>query len=372
MDLDFTGERLIPNKPELRHLYQEHIIRYMFATQFTKSKTVLDAGCGTGYGTFLILANGAKKVVGVDIEKKAIEYCKSNYNEKNLEFVCDDCTKLNVDDSSFDIVVSFEVIEHLLSAESFLSEVKRILKKNGVFIVSTPNKITYPSGNPFHVTEYDKEEFLVLLKKYFLNVQILYQNYPPTIAIHDGKKIELIEQVNGNPTETCDDIALYFIAICSDKPVKDYTNTIFLFDNKTIMLEEYPVIKKRIIKLERDLRSKEQELIALKSELTQHAGIKSFDIVINELNKKNEVLRNQLDETLLKLDNLYQSFIGKNMYSLHKEILDKTYRELLRRPPDEIALNHYLPKLQNNQISKEEIRYIIMQSDEYKNLQLEM
>ena len=151
MNVKFTGERLIPNLPELTFLYQEHIVRYLFASQFVRSKVVLDAACGTGYGSSLLLDKGAKKVIGVDISKDAIDYCNQNYKKENLEFKIDDCTKLNLNNSYFDAVVSFETIEHLKEPDSFLSEIQRILKRNGMLVISTPNKLTYQGSNQFHV-----------------------------------------------------------------------------------------------------------------------------------------------------------------------------------------------------------------------------
>jgi len=173
--MEFTGERFVPGHPELDNLFQEHVIRYLFSSQFIKSKTVLDAGCGTGYGSYILAQNKAKKVVGIDNSKEAIEYCKNNYQSKNLEFKIGDCEELNFSDSSFDVVASFELIEHLKKPESFLSGVKRILKKDGIFITSTPNKLTYNTENPFHYKEYTENEFKETLKIYFSEVSIFCQ-----------------------------------------------------------------------------------------------------------------------------------------------------------------------------------------------------
>ena len=97
--MKFTGERFIPNKPELTNLYQEHIIRYRFASQFVRNKVVLDAGCGTGYGSYLLSQIGSKKVIGIDNSKRAINFCKNNFKAKNLEFKIDDCTKCHFKNS---------------------------------------------------------------------------------------------------------------------------------------------------------------------------------------------------------------------------------------------------------------------------------
>ena len=82
--MDFTGERLVPGKVDLE-LEVEHINRYIFASDLVKNKKVLDAACGTGYGTAL-LAQSAERVFGIDISKEAISYAESNYSAKNVNF----------------------------------------------------------------------------------------------------------------------------------------------------------------------------------------------------------------------------------------------------------------------------------------------
>ena len=237
---EFNLERVVPNDKKTRFLFQEHSLRYLFASQFVKSKTVLDAACGTGYGASMMLDAGAKKVVGIDNSAEAIEYCKKNYKKDNLEFKTEECEKINLD-VPFDIVVSFETIEHLKNQSRFVSEVKRLLKDDGVFIVSTPNKETYPAGNPYHFREFTESEFKSFLGKYFSNVTIFYQYYPPSMAIckpmdvMDDLKINffdvtkfkidvLNEEFNLNNTT-----GLFFIAICSNSAVENIDNKLYFF-----------------------------------------------------------------------------------------------------------------------------------------------
>ena len=162
---EFNLERVLPNDERTKFLFQEHVIRYLFASQFVTSKTVLDAACGSGYGSSILLESGAKKVVGIDNSSEAIEYCEKNYKKENLEFKKDNCEKINLD-TQFDVAISFETIEHLKNQDNFLSEIKRVLKNDGIFIVSTPNTETYPSGNPFHSKEFTESEFKQFLGKY--------------------------------------------------------------------------------------------------------------------------------------------------------------------------------------------------------------
>jgi len=179
-ELDFTGERVIPGKtPNV--LYQEHISRYTFASQFTNNKTVLDVACGTGYGDWQMLKKGnAKKIMGIDISKEAINYAIDRYKDEKISFVRADAVDLPVSDGYFDVVVSFETIEHLEEPRRFLSECKRVLKNGGLFICSSPNKKIYSPYskkplNPFHVMEFYPEQFFTLLNEYFSHVDLYGQ-----------------------------------------------------------------------------------------------------------------------------------------------------------------------------------------------------
>ena len=239
-DSEFNLERVMPNDNNTKFLFQEHSLRYLFASQFVKSKTILDAACGTGYGASMMLDAGAKKVVGIDNSAESIEYCKKNYKKDNLEFKTEDCEKINLD-ITFDIVVSFETIEHLKNQDHFLSKVKHLLKNDGMFIVSTPNKETYPSGNQFHFKEFTESEFKLFLGKYFSNVTIFYQYYPASMAI--CKPIDVMNDLKINFFNTTklkiDDldekfnlsnyVGLFFIAICSNSLIENIDNKLYLF-----------------------------------------------------------------------------------------------------------------------------------------------
>lgn len=367
--MKFTGERLIPNIPELTFLYQEHIVRYIFASQFVKSKIILDAACGTGYGSSLMSERGAKKVVGVDISKEATDYCNQHYEKENLEFKIGDCTKLNLADSHFDVIASFEAIEHIKEADSFLAEIKRVLKKNGLFIVSTPNKLTYQGTNPFHMKEYTEEEFLNLLKKYFSHVEIFYQSYPSSLAIFKPGKNDRIEEIDiPNLEIKNNDSAMYFVALCSDK-LHDYRNKLYLFNNKTLLQEEYSTLKRRINKLENELKTKSLEVFALESKLAISKSDDPKSVLSDNLEKKIVELQCLLNDANNKLNNMYYSFTNKALLTNVEEIIDKLYREILARPPDELAIKHFLPRLINNDMSEQDLRKILLESEEAKALE---
>src|SRR4051812_23591407 len=136
---EFTGERVIPGQVDV-DLLNEHMARYTFAARLARGKRVLDAGCGAGYGS-AVLAHTASFVVGADVSADAVEFARANYRLPNLAFERSSCASLPHPDGAFDLVVAFEVIEHLETWREFLLEARRMLAPNGQFIVSTPNKL---------------------------------------------------------------------------------------------------------------------------------------------------------------------------------------------------------------------------------------
>lgn len=174
--LEWTGERLLPGVGGF--VEAEHLHRYAMATQFAEDKDVLDIACGEGYGTNL-LAKGARFVAGVDIAPEVISHARRKYAAVNVEFREGSCSAIPYPEGSFDLVVSFETIEHHDQHAEMMREVKRVLRSNGLLILSSPDKRVYSRlpgyPNQFHVRELDGEEFKALLASYFRHVVILGQ-----------------------------------------------------------------------------------------------------------------------------------------------------------------------------------------------------
>jgi SAM-dependent methyltransferase len=168
-------ERIVPDD-EPPGIVALHLKRYLFAQPYCVDKIVLDAACGVGYGS-AELGRAAKHVVGVDVDESAIAYARSRYAGGNVEFEVMDVSALRLGDASFDVVVSFETIEHLADRSAFLREVTRVLRTSGTFVVSTPNvpRTTERPDNPFHRVEYSREDFERLLGERFANVEIFGQ-----------------------------------------------------------------------------------------------------------------------------------------------------------------------------------------------------
>jgi len=172
----FNGERYLPEVGG--NIELEHYHRYIIATHITKGKRVLDIASGEGYGSEII-SKTAKNVIGVDISFEAVSHAQNKYKKNNLNFVVGSCTSIPFEDSFFDVVVSFETLEHLDAQDSMLKEIKRVLCTNGVLIISTPDKDEYSNKgdytNIFHKKELSKDDFLILIGKYFLNTNLYGQ-----------------------------------------------------------------------------------------------------------------------------------------------------------------------------------------------------
>ena len=171
----------------------EHLKRYDFAKQFCVNKVVLDAACGVGYG-LNCLAEAAGEVVGVDASLEAIAYAKEHYQRGNVQFEVMDVCSLRFPHQYFDLVCSFETLEHLDNPERFIFEVKRVLKKDGIFIVSTPHvrRTTYHPKNLYHKVEFSGKDFEGLLKKYFTQVDIFGQRRLQSSAHYYLQKIDVL------------------------------------------------------------------------------------------------------------------------------------------------------------------------------------
>lgn len=174
--MDFTGERFVPEC--VREILYEHWHRYAWVRQLTRNQIVLDVACGEGYGSYF-LSKTAHSVVGVDIDEPAIGHAKERYKSDNLRFAVADALSLPFDDSTIDVVVCFETLEHLEDHQGLLDEFKRVLKPSGWLALSSPEKASYSDqadySNPFHVKELYREELETLLANNFTSYQLWAQ-----------------------------------------------------------------------------------------------------------------------------------------------------------------------------------------------------
>jgi SAM-dependent methyltransferase len=153
-----------------------HRVRYEFAAPYCRDKSVLDLACGAGYGSDL-LAGVARRVVGLDVDVGAAAHARSHYRQVGLWFTVGDAGRLPFGNASFDAVISFETIEHLAEIPQYLSEVRRVLALDGVYLVSTPRvqRTTRRPKNPHHLVEFSARDLVGLLSGYFSAIEVYGQ-----------------------------------------------------------------------------------------------------------------------------------------------------------------------------------------------------
>jgi SAM-dependent methyltransferase len=179
-ELDGYPERIVPDETPPGPL-AIHEQRYTFALPYCEGRRVLDAACGVGYGSAL-LASRAREVVALDLSEAAIEYARQRYPAPNVEFRVADLDEPGLAPDDFDVVVSFETIEHVPDRERYLRHVATTLRPDGLYVVSTPrvDETTESPANPFHYVEYSAADFEALLGRYFGSVELYGQRRPQT------------------------------------------------------------------------------------------------------------------------------------------------------------------------------------------------
>jgi ubiquinone/menaquinone biosynthesis C-methylase UbiE len=258
MSSEFTGERVIPGQVDI-DLWNEHLSRYAFAARLARRKRVLDVGCGAGYGS-AELANTAATVTGIDISADAIAYATEHYTRPNLIYQKAGAAQLPFPDASFDLVVAFEVIEHLTDWEHLIAEARRVLSPGGQFVVSTPNKAYYAetrqqSGpNPYHEHEFEYEEFKQALEQHFPHTLLFTENHADSIVfrpIADGRPPSADVRLDGEAANV--DEAHFFIAVCASQMMTGAPAFLYVPTSANVLRER----EKHIHRLEGELATKD-------------------------------------------------------------------------------------------------------------------
>jgi SAM-dependent methyltransferase len=155
----------------------EHRARYWAAAALAAGRRVLDAGCGTGYGTETLAAAGARSVSAIDVAQEAVDVTRRRLGDRfAAEVVRADLHELPFPDGAFDLVVCFEVIEHVEDQDGAIAELRRVLAPDGVLALSSPNRLVYPAGNPHHLHEYTPDELDGALRAQFAHVALHRQH----------------------------------------------------------------------------------------------------------------------------------------------------------------------------------------------------
>lgn len=220
-----------------------HFHRYFFAARHCAGKRVLDIACGSGYGTD-ILGENAESVLGVDIDGETIRKCRETYRNDRLRFVQGSVEKIPAEDAAFDVVVSFETIEHVDEQlqKQFLREIRRVLRPGGLLIISSPSRDDR-TNNRFHIHELREEEFLELLRANFRRCRLWKQKIVLGSFIHNtdttvapAELFGIRAEVDAPIVRTPPDIdSKYSIALCSDSEVPEVGDSLNLDVSGRIM-----------------------------------------------------------------------------------------------------------------------------------------
>jgi len=326
VEIPDTGERMIPRFHHEAVIYAEHIVRYLFATRFVGGKRVLDVASGVGYGADLLSSAGATEVVGLDRSPEAVGYGKKHHSRFRPTYVLGDAQSLPFQDAQFDVVVSFETIEHVSDYHRFLAEVKRALRPDGLLIVSTPNKGVYVEGNPFHTKEFTFDEFEEALAGHFRYVKTFSQDDWIASAVFSPEEMEgadkpvagqlnLFKAVAKSPSET-----LYMVSLCSEVPLPEARQQVVL----TSLYEIRHYLE--------EIHRRDAEIERLNTDLSEQvAALAERDVLLDKL----DASLAEKDAAMTQLRGAFQN-LEQQMETIQRTI---GYRllERMRRPVNRLA-----------------------------------
>lgn len=246
--LEFTGERFTPEC--VREIWYEHWHRYALVRSWASGRRVLDAACGEGYGSAL-LAQTAQSVLGLDVDPAAVAHARARYGSvANLQFGQADATRLELAAGAFDLVVSFETLEHVEAQDSLLDGLGAALADDGLLVISSPDKATYSDAagfrNEYHVRELYRDEFEALLRARFAHVRLYAQRLlfqsaiwsvdPPAL---DAPAHYATAGTDGSVESGLGYAPMYYIAVCSRRPLPALPATSWFGDRDESVYRHY-------------------------------------------------------------------------------------------------------------------------------------
>jgi len=254
--MDFTGERFVPGANG--NIDLEHMHRYMHAARVVRGKSVLDIASGEGYGS-AILARSAARVIGVDISAEAVAHAAQFYKADNLEYFVGSCAEIPLGDSSVDVVVSFETLEHHDQHEEMFLEIRRILKPGGVLIISSPDKDNYTikpaRTNEYHVKELFSNEFKALVAKHFKQYKFLTQKviFGSVIASEGACAATTGIMKSAGSYRESEGLyePLYWLAVASDNPLPRIESSVLEqhIDESEVVMEWRALMTRRELRI---------------------------------------------------------------------------------------------------------------------------
>lgn len=352
--LAFTGERFIPGSAA-GDIELEHLHRYLLACELVTGKAVLDIASGEGYGSAM-LARYAGHVIGVDISEEAIFHAQKKYHAaQNLEFLIGTCSAIPVADATVDVVVSFETIEHHSDHEEMMLEIKRVLKSDGVLIISSPDKLEYSDKpgyvNDYHVKELYRGEFEQLLSRHFKGRRFYGQRVAyGSVVLREGDDGPVKSYVFGAETQRAYrgiPGAIYLIAVASDSPPPDLNSGLLdlpLSQSSAVknLHEHIHRLEHSVCELKDTVNSLIVERNAYQSAIQDSENEGTSNSVIVEYKKQLDELSNRSSQTVYELQDSINSLI------IERDI----YQVAVRALEDQVMLQTSRYKSAKKQLSK--------------------
>ncbi|WP_267359221.1 MULTISPECIES: class I SAM-dependent methyltransferase [unclassified Methylobacterium] len=311
--LELPGDRF---HDEFRGQIQKDIMhRYIYAERFVEKKIVLDVACGEGYGSSLLGAR-ARSVLGIDIDPATVAHAERRYASDRVRFQVGDIACLPVADASVDIAICFETIEHVADQPGAVAELRRVLKPDGILVISTPNIAVRngarPEGNPFHTHELTGPEFVSLLQRQFPTVRFLVQhNIHGSVilpgAASSGADAHLAKALGGHSVSSGDAMAVRsYIAIATGADdIKPVTS---LYDDSQELEHERKEFRDAVATMHayaEDLKRERAKTVALEAELRSVTKAGAGDEQpLRTLTVANEILKIQVEHLRAKLKSL--------------------------------------------------------------------
>jgi O-antigen biosynthesis protein len=316
--VDYSGERFIPQHADPNdEIAVEHQQRYHAVSNLVRGKTVLDAGSGEGYGAHR-LAETAARVVGMDISLETVKHAIARYQRPNLQYQVGSADALPFPDRMFDIVVSFEVIEHLEESlqTAFLREARRVLKENGVLVISTPNRAVYTDEanqhNQFHKHEFYVEEFESFLREVFRHISLFAQGWYLSSALLKTRSANL---QNLDFPDSAELSPKYVVALCGARETVETADLACVVIDRGRRFER---MRTRILELQTEITAKNAWAATLEYEL---AGARKRIVELQEeIVQRNDwaaVLEEDLAGSRARVGELQSEISEKNSWNAH-------------------------------------------------------
>lgn len=254
-----TGERAMPGILDRTAL--EHLHRYAIASPLCQGRDIADVASGEGYGTHF-LAQTAKSVVGVDVSSDAVTHATAKYVRANLKFCEGSIEALPLPDSSVDVFTCFETIEHVSNPEKALKEIKRVLRPDGICLISTPCRAAYNAAsaekNPFHTREFEAQEFEQFLKGQFRNVAMSFQRMSYSSLLYQKEEDIHLQALSGSFDELggfAPKTPMYVLALATDGEATYLPNSVFEANDDALLSQVFELELGESVKLRHELEA---------------------------------------------------------------------------------------------------------------------